>query len=51
MMKNIVGNKPKWIHPLVRKMRANREAHPELSEDEMDEKMMESVFGIRRRSP
>lgn len=41
--------KPKWVHPVIRKMRANREAHPKLSEGEMDDKMMKSVFGIRRR--
>ena len=41
--------KPKWVHPVIRKVRANRESNPKLPEDELEDKMMESVFGIRRR--
>lgn len=41
--------KPKWAHPLVRKMKAYRERHPELSEPDLDEMMFGSVFGINRR--
>jgi hypothetical protein len=40
--------KPKWVHPLVRKMRAYRESHPELSESELDDMVLGSTLGIRR---
>jgi hypothetical protein len=46
-MKN--ETKPKWVHPLVRKMRTYRESHPELSESELDDMMLESTLGIWRQ--